>query len=90
MLNARQFPVVAQTYFGVKQRCLEGLVGQSIRQKSGGNRPNIQTTCDAYGENLVKSTLLELRWTYHHDAINLYIHKIARQSDMSNDMEIED
>ncbi len=26
-LNARQFPVIAQTYFGVAHGCLEGLVG---------------------------------------------------------------
>ena len=26
-LNARQFPVVTHAFFGVKQRCLEGLVG---------------------------------------------------------------
>ena len=56
-LNARQFSVVAQTFFGVKQRCLEGLVGQPIIQKLGGNKPNRQTSCDAYGENLIKATL---------------------------------
>ena len=26
-LNARQFPMMAQTYFGVPQQCLEGVVG---------------------------------------------------------------
>jgi len=70
-LNAIQFSVVAQTYFGVQQRCLEGLVGQPIIQKSGGNTPNRQTSCDAIGENLVKATLLGSRWTYHHNTINL-------------------
>ena len=33
-LNAKQFPVVAQTYFGVGQTCMVGLVGQTIRQKA--------------------------------------------------------
>jgi hypothetical protein len=30
-LKARQFPVVAHTYFGVGQACLNGLIGQKIR-----------------------------------------------------------
>ena len=30
----RQFPIVAQTYFGVARECLEGMVGQKILQKS--------------------------------------------------------
>jgi hypothetical protein len=34
-LNARQFLIVAQTYFGVAQECLEGMVRQKILQKSG-------------------------------------------------------
>ena len=34
-LNARQFHVVVQTYFGVGQSCFVGLVGQTIRQKAG-------------------------------------------------------
>ena len=33
-LNARQFPVVCQTYFGVPQTCLEGLEGQPILQQA--------------------------------------------------------
>ena len=33
-LNARQFPVVGHTYFGVGQTCLVGLVGHLIRQKA--------------------------------------------------------
>jgi hypothetical protein len=57
MLNARRFPVVVQTYFRVKQKCLEGLVSQSIRQKSRGNILDKHTTCDAYGEIMVKATL---------------------------------
>jgi hypothetical protein len=34
-LTEKQFPVVAQAYFGVGQRCLVGLVGRQIRQKAG-------------------------------------------------------
>ncbi len=34
-LNARQFHVVAQTYFGVAQQSLEGLARHKILQKSG-------------------------------------------------------
>jgi hypothetical protein len=57
-LNARQLPIVAQTYFGVAQECLEGMVGQKILQKSGrGGRSQRETICDAFGENLVKATL---------------------------------
>ena len=37
-LNARHFPVVVQTYFGVRQECLNDLVGLDIRQRSGGGR----------------------------------------------------
>ena len=48
-LNARQFPVVVQTYFGVGQQCLTGLVGQYIRQKAGEGRKDRETECDAYG-----------------------------------------
>ena len=57
LLNAMQFPVNAQTYFGDKQQCVYGLVGQTIRQKLGGGIPNRQTRCDALGENMVKATL---------------------------------
>jgi hypothetical protein len=46
-LNARQFPVVVQTYFGVEQQCLTGLVGQYIRQKARGGRKDRETDCDA-------------------------------------------
>jgi hypothetical protein len=56
-LNARQFPVVAQTYFGVRQSCLVGLVGEMIRQKAGRGMTVRETECDAFGENLVKATL---------------------------------
>ncbi len=71
-LTAKQFPIVAQTYFGVEQQCLEGMVGQPILQKSGrGGRQQRETKCDAYGENLVKATLPGGGWMYHHDGINL-------------------
>jgi hypothetical protein len=56
-LNARQFPVVVQTYFGVGQSCLVGLVEQTIRQKAGRGMSVRESECDAYGENLVKATL---------------------------------
>ncbi len=57
-LSANQFLVVCQTYFGVRQTCLEGLQGQVILQKSGRRgRRDRETECDMYGENLVKATL---------------------------------
>jgi hypothetical protein len=90
-LDAKHFPVVSQTYFGVPQTCLEGLEGQPILQKSGRRgRRSRETTCDAYGENLVKATLPGGGWTYHHDGINLQLHKIFRPSGMVSDMEVED
>ena len=49
-LNATQFPVVVQKYFGVGQSCLVGLVGQTIRQKAGRGKSVRGTECDAYGE----------------------------------------
>ncbi len=30
LISAKQFPVIAQTYFGVAQQCLEGMAGQPI------------------------------------------------------------
>jgi hypothetical protein len=48
-LNARQFPVVAQTYFGVRQECLQGLEGLTIQQKAGGGKDDILSECDPYG-----------------------------------------
>jgi len=90
-LSASQLPVVCQTYFGVPQTCLEGLQGQVILQKSGRRgRRDRETECDMYGENLVKATLPGGGWTYHHNGINLQLHKIFRQSGMTNDMEVED
>ena len=90
VLNARQFPIVAQTYFGVAQECLEGMVGQKILQKLGrGGRSQRETICDAFGENLVKATLPG-GWTYHHDGINVQLHRIFRQAGMTIDMEVED
>jgi hypothetical protein len=56
-LNARQFPVLAQTYLGVRQECLRGLKGMNIRQKSGGGREDMNIICDPYGEKPVKATL---------------------------------
>jgi hypothetical protein len=48
-LNARQFRVVAQTYFGVGKTCLTGLVGQQIRQKAGRGKKVREAECDACG-----------------------------------------
>jgi hypothetical protein len=45
---------------------------------------------DPYGENLVKATLPGGGWTYHHDGVNLQLHRIFRQSGMTSDMEVED
>ena len=89
-INARLFPVVVQTHFGVGQHCLTGLVGQYIRQKTGKGKKDRETECDAYGENLVKATLPRAGWTLYHDAINLQVHRIARQSGMVSIMEVED
>jgi hypothetical protein len=68
-LNAMQFPVVAQIYFGVGQTCLSGLIGQKIRQKAGRGKTTREIESDAYGENLVKATLPRAGWTLHHDTI---------------------
>jgi hypothetical protein len=82
---------MAQTYFGVPQQCLEGVVGQTILQKSGRRgRQQRETLCDPYGENLVKATLPGGGWTYHHNGINLQLHRIFGQSGMTSDMEVED
>ena len=46
--DAKQFPVVCQTYFGVAQTCLEGLEGQPILQKAGRmGRRSRENPCDA-------------------------------------------
>jgi len=65
-------------------------VGQYIRQKEGGGKKDRETEYDTYGENLVKATLLGAGWTLHHDAINLQVHRIARQTGMVSNMEVED
>jgi hypothetical protein len=39
---------------------------------------------------LVKVTLPESGWTYHHDEINNQVHKIIRQSGMISQIEVED
>jgi len=83
--------MVCQTYFGVPRTCLEGLGGHPILQKFGWKgRLNPETECDVYGETLVKATLLGGGLTYHHNGINLQLHKIFRQSGMVSDMEVED
>ena len=82
--------MVVQTYFGVEQQCLTGLVRQYIQQKVGGGRKDRETECDAYGENLVKATLPGAGCTLHHDAVNIQVHRIARQSGMVSSMEVED
>ena len=74
----------------MKQQCLTGLVGRYIRQKAGGGRKDRETECDAYGEKLVKATLPGAGWSLHHDAINIQVHRIARQSGMVSIMEVED
>ncbi len=69
-LTARQFSIVAQTYFGVAQRCLEGLVGQPILQKSGRrgrqnlkdkDKENFGTTDDRRGPLEIRAC--SGRWT---------------------------
>ena len=67
-----------------------GLVGRHIRQKAGRGKEAKETECDAYGENLIKATLPGAGWALHHDAINLKVHKIARQSGMTSLMEVGD
>ena len=69
---------------------MTGLVGQYIRQKAGGGKKDRETECDAYGENPVKATLPGAGWTLHHDAINIQVHRIARQLRMVSSMEVED
>ena len=46
--------------------------------------------CDAYGENLIEATLPGARWALHHDAINLQVQRIARQSGMTSLMDVGD
>ncbi len=46
------------------------------------------TKCDPYGENLAKAVLPGSGWTYHHDAINVKIHKLAKQTALNNESEI--
>ncbi len=43
-----------------------------------------------YGKNLVKATLPGGGWIYHHNGINLQLHKIFKQSGMCGDMEVDD
>jgi hypothetical protein len=88
MLNAKQFPVVAQTYLGVRQSCLEGLTCLPIRQKAGGVWEDKLPRCDPCGENLAKGVLPCNGWTYHHDAIDVHIHNIAKQATLTSETEI--
>ena len=89
-LPKQELLVVCQTYFGVPQTCLAGLQGPPILQKSDrkGKRSR-ETGCDVFAENLVKATLPGGGWTYHHNDINLQLHRIFRQSGMYIDMEVE-
>jgi hypothetical protein len=52
--------------------------------------PVWEMECDAFGENLVKATLQGAGWTMYHDAINLQIHRVARQTGMVSTMEVEE
>ena len=67
-----------------------GLVGRQIRKKAGRGKDVRETESYAYGENLIKETLPGARWVLHHDAINLQVHRIARQSGMTSSMEVGD
>ncbi len=69
---------------------MTGLVGQYIRQKTGGGKKDRETECDAYGENLVKAALPGAGWTLHHDAVNLQGHRIVIHIGMVSIMEVED
>ena len=89
-LAERQFPVVAHTHFGVGQQCLVGLVGRQIQQKAERGEDVGEAECDAYGGNLVKATLPRAGWALHHDAINLQVYMIARQSGMVSSMKVGD
>ena len=74
----------------MRQEYLRGQEGQDIHQKLEGVRDDKIVTCDPYGENLARAVLPGSGWTYHHDEINLQIHRIVRQSGMVSQMEIED
>jgi hypothetical protein len=63
---------------------MQGLVGQHISQE----KTVRVVRCDAFGESMVKATLQDSGWTYHHDGINQQFHKITKQSSMANLMEI--
>ena len=65
-------------------------MGQIIKQIAGEGRQAKHAICDAYGEILTKVTLSGSGWVYHHDGLNLHVHRIAKQSSMNTDMEVED
>jgi hypothetical protein len=48
------------------------------------------STCNPFGGNLVKATLLGSGWTYHHEEINNEIHGIIKQYGKVSQLEIED
>jgi hypothetical protein len=56
-LNARRFPVVEHTYYGVIQEGLRGLEGGSTKVMRWEIREDTTSTCDPFGENLVKANL---------------------------------
>jgi hypothetical protein len=60
------------------------------RQRARRGKEVRETKCDAYGENLIKATLLGAGCALHHDAINLQVHRIAKQSGMVSSMEVEE
>ena len=82
--------MVVQTFFGVGQQCLVELVGRQIQLKAGRGKDARDAQCDAYGENLVKAKLPGAGWALHHDAIDLQVHMIGRQSGMVSSMEVGD
>ena len=63
---------------------------RQIRQEAGRGKDVREPDCDAYGKNLIKATLPGIGWALHHDAINLQVHWIARQSGLTSSMEVGD
>jgi hypothetical protein len=68
-----------------------GRIGRTYDKAESRKRDVIKGDgCYVFGENLVKATLPRAGWTLHHDAINLQIHRVARQSGMISTMEVEE
>jgi len=70
-LNPRLFPVVVQTYFGVRQRCLKGMEGLYIRQKSGrkeeGSGDKMRRVREKSGEGDITGSRMDATtWRYEH------------------------